>query len=167
MGSYDSQVWPASIGSAPEKWKLSGWDCKSQVQAPEKEWVKDYRLVEDGLEEHGELVDKVEKNKATTQSHGLVAWVHLKQSGYKRGNKSRSRPHLMVGMEWLISFLLHGGLGLSPWARDWSRQRLTIRAVFGQKECSAVYWIEETNVVSLQGLIYGVGTILWNSLVPL
>lgn len=70
-----------------------------QVQAPGKDWVKDYRLVEDGLEERGELVGQVEKNKATAQSHGLVAWVHLKQSGCKPGNKSRSRPHLMEGME--------------------------------------------------------------------
>lgn len=39
-----------------------------QVQAPGKDWVKDYRLVEDGSEERGELVGQVEKNKATAQS---------------------------------------------------------------------------------------------------
>ena len=42
---------------------------------------------------------QVEGNEATAQSHGLVGWVHLRHSGYKPANKSRSRPHLMVGME--------------------------------------------------------------------
>lgn len=41
----------------------------------------DYRLVDEGLDESGELVGQVEENEATTQSYGLVGGVHLRHSG--------------------------------------------------------------------------------------
>ena len=55
--------------------------CKGQVQAPEKEWVKDYRLVEDGLEERGELVGQVDKNtSALGPIAGHLFWPLLETS---------------------------------------------------------------------------------------
>ena len=41
-----------------------------QGQAPGKDWDKDYRLVEDGLQERGELVVQVEKK----QGNSPVTW---------------------------------------------------------------------------------------------
>lgn len=76
------------------------------------------------------------------------------------GNKRRSKPSLTVGMRRPNILSASELAGVSTQVGSWRRQRPTVRAFPEQRECSVVYCTEENNMVSLQSLMYGNGTIL-------